>query len=64
MNRTIGMAGSLTALCAAAVFAASVPVGALWVSYGSSMFIAFGFVLMMSAFAAGAPGRTAGCGPC
>ena len=30
MNRTIGMAGSLTALCAAAVFAASMPVGALW----------------------------------
>ncbi len=49
------MAGSLTALCAAVIFAASMPTGALWVSYGSSMFIAFGFVLMMSAFAAAAP---------
>ncbi len=55
MNRTVGMAGSLTALCATVIFAASMPTGALWVSYGSSMFIAFGFVLMMSAFAAAAP---------
>lgn len=55
MNRTIGTAGSLTALCATVIFAASMPAGALWVSYGSSMFIAFGFVLMMSAFAAAAP---------
>ena len=47
MNRTVGMAGSLTALCATVIFAASMLTGKLWVSYGSSMFIAFGFVLMM-----------------
>ena len=63
MNRTIGMAGALTALCAAAVFAASMPVGALWVSYGSSMFIAFGFVLMMSAFAVAVPPDRRAVGP-
>lgn len=55
MNRTIGMAGSLTALAATVVFAASMLAGVPNVSYGASMFIAFGFVLMMSAFAAAAP---------
>ena len=54
MNRTIGMAGALVGLCATAVFAVSMLAGAPNVSYGASMFIVFGFVLMMSTFAADA----------
>ena len=50
MNKKIGAAGALVDLIAVLGFAASMLLGLNYVSYFCSMFIAFGFVIMMCSF--------------
>ena len=50
MNKKIGAAGALVDLIAVLGFAASMLLGLNYVSYFCSMFIAFGFVIMMCGF--------------
>ena len=54
MNRKIGMGAALVALAGIVGFALSMVFGSLFGSYLSSMFIAWGFVPMICAFAASA----------
>ena len=55
MNRTVGVSSSLVNLLGVLGFAVCMLAGSLAGSYLSSIFIAFGFVGMTAAFAAGAP---------
>ena len=50
MNKKIGAAGALVDLIAVLGFAASMLLGLNYVSYFCSMFIAFGFVIVMCGF--------------
>jgi len=52
MNRTLGKIASAVTLCAVAAFAVSMLLGSGFLSYLSCMFIAWGFVPMVAAFAA------------
>lgn len=52
MNKTIGIIGSVINLCAVAAFALCMLIGSDPGSYLASIFIAFGFVMMVAAFSA------------
>jgi hypothetical protein len=62
VNRKIGMVGSVITLVSVLAFAISMLFASSFVSYLSSFFISWGFVLMISAFASYGKGETKAAG--